>query len=306
MTMSPRGTSAGHFQLAIDGMPSTAFVKSVDGGWPKINVSDEAVGGEIQHVKHGTTVEVDPIQLEVGMSSADYLLYWIACSWDRRFARHDGSIVHADFDKRCTFIHEFMGALIEETTFPSLDASSKEVAYMKVKLRPEGIKFKKGDGHTIHANEKGHQKLWQCSAFRFSLDGLDCKKVNKIDGFSVKQGIKPVTSGHGRMPELEPTSVTYPDLKISMTHANSGSVFDWYDKVVCQGVKDTSAERDGSIEFLTPSRDKTLLRINLYGVGIKGFNIPKADAGQDAMKRCTFDLYVTRMEIAGDVRYGLE
>jgi len=301
-----RGSSASHFQLTIDGMASTAFVKSVDGGWPKINVSDEPIGGEIQHIKHGTTVEVDPISLEVGMSSADFLLYWIAKSWERKFARHDGSIIHADFDKKCTFIHEFMGALIEETTFPTLDAASKDVAFLKVKLRPEAIKFQKGDGHTIQASQQGNQKFWQCSAFRFSLDGLDCKKVNKVEGFSVKQGIKPVTSGFARLPELEPTSVTYPDLKISMTHANSGSVFKWYDDVVCQGKKDTATERDGSIEFLAPNRDDCLLRINLYGVGIKGFNIPKAEANQESMKRCTFDLYVTRMEIAGDVRYGLE
>jgi hypothetical protein len=301
-----RAYSAGHFELQIDGMSSTAYVKSCEGGWPKMNVTDEAVGGDSDRIKHGTTCEVDAVQLELGMSQTDFLLKWIADSWAHKFARHDGCIVHGDFHYKAQFQHTFRRCLIEETTFPALDASSKEVAYLKVKLRPEEIELKQGDGKPLKATFNGKQKLWTCSAFRLSLDGLDTSRVNKIDSFTVKQGIKQLATGPMRLPELEPTKIDFPDLKITMSMAYAGSVFDWYDKVVCKGTKDTTAERNGSIEFLSPMRDKTLLRVDLFGVGIKAFNIPKSEANSDQMKRCTFDLYVSAMEIAGDDRYALE
>src|SRR5687767_14961330 len=109
-----RAYFSGHFELEIDGTTSTAYVKAAGGSWPQRNVADEPRGGEIQRIKHGTTIEIDPIELEIGMAQSDYLMHWIACSWDRRFARHNGAIVHGDFNYACSLIHEFKQALIEE------------------------------------------------------------------------------------------------------------------------------------------------------------------------------------------------
>jgi hypothetical protein len=302
-----RAYSAGHFELKIDGMPQSAHIKSIEGGWPKQNVSDEPVGGEIQRIKHGTTVEIEPIQLEVGMAQTDFLLKWIHDSWDRRFARHDGSLIHGDFNYKNVFQHDFYQALIEETTFPALDASSKDAAYLKVKLRPEMVDLKEGDGSDLVGNHKGKQKLWTCSSFRMSLDnGVDLSKVNKIDSFTIKQGVKPVNAGPMRMAELEPTKVDFPNLKLTVSMAYAQSLFDWYKRVVIDGQDDETSETTGSIEFLDNSRTKVLFRIDLSGVGIQSFNLPKSEANQDAIKRCAIELYVTEMQIGGDVRFGLE
>jgi hypothetical protein len=38
--------AAGHFELRIDGHVPTAYVKSVEGGWSRANIVDEAVGAQ--------------------------------------------------------------------------------------------------------------------------------------------------------------------------------------------------------------------------------------------------------------------
>jgi hypothetical protein len=268
-------------------------------------VSDEPVGGDSDRIKHLTTVEIDPIKLEVGMYQTDFLMKWIADSIDHNFARYSGAIHRGDFDLNCVVIHEFQDALISEVTFPTLDASSKDDAIMKVTINPERVKRMAGDGHKIGGTFRGRQKLWQASAFRLTIDGVDTKRVNKIESFTIKQGVKPVNPGEGRWAQLEPSKVEFPDLKITMPVAASGSMYAWFEEVV-NGKGDLEVEKDGSIELLTPNRQEVCLRIDLYGVGVKGYNEPKSDAGGSAISRCTFDLYVSKMEISGDHRLLLE
>ncbi len=305
-TTTRRSYTSGHFELRVDQMPQTCFIKSIEGGWVKMNSVDEQVGSDNVRIKHATTVEVDPITIEMGMSQTDFMLKWIADSWNKKFARHSGSIVSANFDYESEFEHWFYDALIEETAIPTLDAASKDALFLKVKLRPERIEFKPGDKHKLEGKHKGLQKLWSASSFRLLIDGLDTKSVSKIEGFTVKQGIKPVAAGPFRLPQLEPTKLDFPDLSFHVSHKHSGSVFDWYKQVVLDGQKDSMAERNGAIEFLSPNKQDVLLRIKLNDVGIKMFSRPKMEANQDQIARCKVDLFVGSMELEGDARLGLE
>ncbi len=303
-----RAYSGGHFELRIDGMPQTAHIKSIEGGWAKQNAVDEQVGSDNMRLKHATTVEVDPITIEMGLSQSNYALKWIQASWKKEFARHNGSIVTANFDYESEFEHWFYNALIEETAFPGLDAASKDALFLKLKLRPEWVEFKPGDKHKLASVHSGKQKLFSASSFRLVIDGIDTKYVNKIEGFTVKQGIKTVGAGRrlnaNRTPELEPTKLEFPDLTFHMTQKHTGEVFDWYKSVVLDGVKDPVAERNGAIEFLSLDRKKVLLRVKLSEVGIKMFSRPKMEANQDSMARCKIDLFVGSMEL--DDMSGLE
>lgn len=305
-TPTRRAYTSGHFELRVDGMPVPSFIKSIEGGWVKMNSVDEQMGSDNYRIKHATTVEVDPITLEIGMSQVDFMLKWINDSWMKKYARHSGSIVHANFDKKSEFEHWFYDALIEETAVPTLDASSKEALYLKVKLRPERIEYKPGDAHALKGTHNAMQKLWMASSFRLVIDGVDTSYVNKIDGFTVKQGIKPCAPGPYRLPQLEPTKIDFPDLSFHMSQKHAGSVFDWYEEVVLKGKKDPIACRNGAIEFLAPNRRDVLLRIVLKEVGIKSFSRPKMEANQDAVARCKVDLFVGSMELDGDERLGLE
>jgi len=305
-TSMRRSYFAGAFDLTIDDrLVKGAYVKSIEGGHVKMNTADEKGGSAPGAIKHITTLEVEPITAEIGMSQANKLLHWVAKSWRKEFCRHSGAITHGDTDHKAQFIHEFRNALIEEVAFPSLDATSKDTLWLKIKLRPEEVFTKFGDGHPLQANNAAKQKLCLCSAFRLKIDGVDTEFVNKIDGFTVKQAVKPVACGPMRLPELEPCSVTFPNLKITMTLGHARSMHAWYEKLK-KGVRDPAGERNGAIEFLTPDRKQVIFTIKLLDVMVTSFNIPKSEANQDQVKRCTFDLSVGWMDLDGDIRLALE
>jgi len=55
--------AAGHFELQIDGHKSTAYVKSVEGGWSRANIVDDPHGSDPQRVKQISNVDIDPITM---------------------------------------------------------------------------------------------------------------------------------------------------------------------------------------------------------------------------------------------------
>ena len=117
--------AAGFFELALDGQKTTAYLKSIEGGFPRAQVVEEAIGPDGQRVKHLSTVEIEPFSVEFGISGANSVLKWIQQSWKQDYVRHNGQVTHANFDLDQTFEHQFSDALILETTFPALDGASK-------------------------------------------------------------------------------------------------------------------------------------------------------------------------------------
>ena len=63
--------ASGHFELRIDGHKSTAYVKSVEGGWSRANIVDDAHGPDPQRVKQISSVDIDPISIEVTAENAE-------------------------------------------------------------------------------------------------------------------------------------------------------------------------------------------------------------------------------------------
>jgi hypothetical protein len=303
-----RAYSAGHFLLTVDDIAATpAYLKSVEGGFMKINSSDVQHGGDLHRVKHTTTREQESFTIELGLSEVNPLTVWIAQSWNGEYQKHSGHVVHADFDYKAQLYHYFYDALIEEVAFPTLDAGSKESLMLKAKIKPERIELKPGDGARIQAPSRPTQKLMTASAFRFVLEGFDTRYVNKIEGFTIKQGIKTVNAGRTsktQMPELVPTKIDFPDLKVHMSLSHADAIIDWYKRAVIEGESVANNETTGFIELLTADRKQVLARINLDGVGIKSFAIPKSEANQDAIKRCSFDLYVSSINFeSNDARF---
>jgi hypothetical protein len=288
---------AGHFGLELDGNPSTAFIKSLEGGFAKAIVASDPIGPDNTYIKHTSVREIDPVSIEVGLAGCRDVMRWIRDSWQKEPSRRSGQIIHADFNMVQRLEHEFTDALIVETTFPTLDGASKEPGYLKVKFLPEAVKLRRSSGGKLQSVASSKQKAWTASAFRLIIDGIDTSKVSKIDGFSIKQGVKPLYIGRQLYPELEPTKVEFPDLSVHMSLEYAEPIMEWYEKFVRAGEKDTKAERTGAIEFLAPNRERVLFRINLYEVGLKSFSINRVEGRQEAIKRCKFELYVGQMDL---------
>lgn len=290
--------TSGHFELSIDGQRTTAYLKSLDGGWGRHALVDERIGPENMSIKHGSVADVDPFSFEFGLSGANKVLAWIQDSWKKNPKPANGEIVHANFNMEPMFTHQFQGAMITETTFPTLDGSSKEAAYIKVKAQPYATAVSPGGGGKLRGNLGQKQKLWLCSGFRLNIDGIDeMKYTNKIESFTIKQGVKKLYTGKFRHPELIPTKIEFPNISGTISLEFAKGLLDWYKKYVYTGAGDPAAQKTGSIEFLSPNRAEVLFRINLYEVGLLHTSILQSTANADQIKRVKFEMYVGRMEM---------
>jgi T4-like virus tail tube protein gp19 len=290
--------TAGHFELLIDGHKTTTFLKSVDGGWAKANVVDDPMGGNSGRVKHLATVEVEPMSFEFGLSGSTHILEWIQGSWNRQWARRNGQVTHADFNLKQTFEHWFYDALITETTFPALDGASKDGGYLKCKIQPERVVTKTASGSQIASDYSPKQKLWTPSAFRFTIDQFDgMQYTNKIESFTIKQGVKKMYTGQDRFPQVEPTKIEFPNLSGTISLGYADPLLKWHNDYIYSGKKDPDAQLSGSIEFLSPDRKSTIFRINLFEVGLLSASIQQATANVDQIKRVKFEMFVGSMKL---------
>jgi hypothetical protein len=310
MPFQNRPHTAGHFELTIDGHVSTAYLKAVDGGHIKTAVMDEPIGPENLRIKHGSVSEIEPISLEIGLSGGTDILKWIQGSWNKEFSRRNGMITHADFDLYKTFEHEFMDALITETTFPTLDGGSKDAAYLKIKIQPEHVVTKKATGSgRVSSNLGTKQKLWTASSFRLEIDGIpEFEQVNKIDSFTIKQGIKKLYTGEEKLPQIEPTKIEFPHITGTLALHWADKLIKWHEETNVNrvGSADPKVQKHGSLTFLGPDRKSVLFRIELYHVGLHNLTVMPSTANSDQIKRAKFELFVGSMEIDGKGPLGLE
>lgn len=288
--------SAGTFSLTLDGAKNSAYIRSVDGGFVKASVIDEPVGPENLRIKHTSIAEVEPFSFEVGFAGSRGVLEWIQASWRKQYSRKSGDLTHGDFNHKGVARHQFTGALITETTFPALDGGSRESAYLKFKMLPETVDYLP-DTNPVGGLMESQQKDWQANAFRLVIDGVPTPAVQKIESFTVKQGVKRLYNGRSRFPEIEPTKVEFPNIIATTAEVNAGPVLDWYKRFVVKGAPDRSQERSGAIEFLGPDKRTVLMRVVLHEVGLCAANVVGSQAQAGAIKQVRFELYVGRMDL---------
>ncbi|ACY17163.1 phage tail protein [Haliangium ochraceum] len=297
MSLNRRAYTAGHFLFHLDGDSETTWLKSVDGGGVKGSVMEEPLSLATTPLKHLATVEIEPLSLEIGMSASSPIFRWIQDSWNSKFSRRNGSIIHADFNLDALIEQSFQDALVSEVTFPALDGSDKSPAYINMKLQPERMELKSGDKRKIKGVDSQKQKLWTPSSFRLEIEGIDCKHVNKIDSFTVKQKIKQLYIGSSRYPELEPTGVEFPKLSLSIGAAHARDFMAWHEAFVVKGDKDPKHQKTGALEFLDPATAKTIFSIQLNNIGINALSLEKSDANAESIKRFNIELYIESMDL---------
>jgi hypothetical protein len=304
-----RSYTAGHFEMQIDGHTTTAYLKTVDGGFVRAALMDEPIGPDNHRIKHTSVVEIEPFAVDFGISGANGVLKWIQDSWRKEYGRRSGQITHANFDLYQTFEHEFYDALITETTFPALDGASKESAYIKIKVQPERVVSKKGGGGggRLQSNMGAKQKLWMCSGFRLKIDGVtDIEYANKIDSFTIKQGVHKFYTGEDRFPQIEPTKIEFPAITGTISVGYADGLIKWYDQYVVKGMADPKAQKGGSLEFLAPDRNEVLFRITFAEVGLHHLSMVQSQANADQIKRMKFELYIGKMDLDGGGSLGME
>jgi len=283
---------SGNYMLNFAGIP-VGFVKSVVGGGVTAEVICEDAGPSYFTKKHLGQVKYEEFTIRIGLSMNKAIYDWIAASWQMNYSRKSGSIISADYKLEARSERQFSNALITETTIPAMEGSAKEPAYLTLKLQPELVQYKKAAGKVVGDVGKADQKLWLPSNFRLDIAGLDCTKVNKIDAFTVKQTLATDNVGDVR---AKPGRLNFPNLKVSLSEAGAQTWVDWHNDFVIQGNNGESAEKNGSLAFLSPNRATELGRINFFNLGIFKLGFDESEAATDPIKRVTAELYCERMD----------
>jgi phage tail-like protein len=271
---------AGHFALELAGAPA-GFLQSVEGGDATADVVVEKGEEGCFAGKHIANVRYEQIALECGLGMSAAFYEWLQSTLQCRFSRKDGAIIAADFNFKELTRLSFTEGLITEFGMPALDAASKDVARMTVSISPERTQRMKGSGNTVTpCGPTKAQKKWLASNFRLTIDGLDCTKVNKVDAFTIKQGVTPDNVG-----------VEVPNLVITLAESSGQSFYDWHEDFVIKGNNGPESERKGMLEYLSPNLADALFTINFQHLGIFKLAPDKVEAGNEQVRRLKCEMY---------------
>jgi phage tail-like protein len=300
-----RAYAAAHFALELDGKDSVGLFRSIEGGGVRADVMTYQNGTSYERWRQLGKPKFEDIKLQVGMSMSQPFYAWLKDFFTGTATRKTGAIVAADFYYNERARRNFKGALIKELTFPKLDAADKNAIYMNIAMAVEDIEFVKGSGKKLQVPEKvSAQKLWTACNFSFGLEGLEdaCRRVTKIDSFTVKQNIAEYHAGGFKAAIKTPTAVEYPNIVFYVPEADAHPFVDYMQENVGFGSKVGQGKvRDpkkmlGTISTYDNEMRK-LLDIHLNGCDIVSVTPDKSDAGSEEVKQVKVELYTESMTL---------
>jgi hypothetical protein len=278
-------STAGRFVLDLGGEMAGHLI-TAEGGHASAEVITQAPGQSCLPQKNIGPARYGDITLSVATGMSAEFYEWMQAVIECQPVDKDGAIITTDFNYKEVGRQEFVNALITEIGFPSLDASSKDPAAIKVSFSPELTRRRPGKGNTIKPCTGRGQRKWLASDFRLNIDGLDCTKVQQIGALVIKQ---PVTA------ERIPGRIEYPNLTVTLPESAAQSFFDWHEDFVIDGNSGSANEKKGQLEFLAPNRAQALFTIDFRGLGIFSLVLDKLEAGADPIRRVTAEMYCEEM-----------
>jgi hypothetical protein len=259
--------------LLRDASGGTTFANVVRQSAPNDHFARKSLGG----------ARIEDFVVNVATPSSSGLVQWIAASWGPKTSTRSGAVLTCAADSTIVAEQAFGGALISETTMPALDGSTKEPAAFSVRfvaattlptISPGG-KLKLPVGGAV-------LKPWLPSLFRLEIAGLDCTKVSRIDGFTVRRDFN--------------SPIDFPDLRIFVSMASAQAWIEWHKRMVIDGRGGDKEEKKGTIRLLGTDLKTELARIELAGLGIYRLK-PERPVPDAAPERLVADLYCEQMTL---------
>jgi phage tail-like protein len=287
--------SAAHFALELTDMPELGMFRSIEGGGIKADVMTYQNGGTYDRWRQLGKPKFEDIKLQVGMAMSAPFYNWIAEFFSGKAVRKSGAVVAADFYYKERARREFTEAMICEIVFPKLDGADKSTAYMNVSMSVEDIQFKPGNASNELKLNKGDdaQKSWKACNFRFSLDKFECcKRVTKVDSFTVKQTALEYHSGGRRGPSKTPSAIDWPQLSFYLPEADAQPLAEHFKRRAADG--EVPGRMNGTIETYD-NENSTHFTMQFFGADIISMTPDKADASTEEIKQVKVDLYVESM-----------
>jgi phage tail-like protein len=300
-----RAYSAAHFGLTLNDEGGSAskdvgLFRSIEGGGVRTDVMSYQQGGQFNRWRQLGKPKFEDIKLQVGMAMSEPFYKWISDFFDRIPVRKNGSIIAADFSYNERAVREFNGALIKELTFPALSGADKNAVYMGIAIAVEEIKFKKGSLAKLEP-PKGFdsQKLWTAANFTFMIDGFAdaCKRVTKVDSFTIKQNINEYYGGGFRGPIKTATVVEFPNISFYVPKVDAQPFFDRCHLGVVKG--EAPANLQGTLTTYDNAGGR-LFSVEMDHCDIVSVTPDKADASSEEINQVKVELYTEGMKF----RYG--
>jgi phage tail-like protein len=295
-----RAYSAAHFALELDNKQEMGLFRSIEGGSIKADVMTYQGGANYDRWRQLGKPKFEDIKLQVGMSMSEPFYAWIKNFFDGVPDRRDGAILAADFYYYERARREFKNALMKELVFPKLDATDKNAAYMTIALAVEEIVFLPGNGKRVAQNmgldATNAQKQWTSCNFRFNLDGFDqaCKRVSKIDSFTIKQNIIEYHMGGRRAPIKTPSQIDFPQLTFYVPEIDADPFIQHFKLRGVDGtLRDPTTKTGHIIAF--DNKDKDLFQLDFVGADISNIQPDKNDSSSEDIKQVKIDLFVEKM-----------
>lgn len=273
-TVSPRDAGAGdarsyvsgNVMLEIDGA-SAGFLRSAGPlgytRWIDGRLLDEAV----------------PSQVDIRIGFGNKLgLEWIA-GFLKGAGPKDLRLVSTNYKLERVAQYDLATFAVSELQIPPLDASSKEVAYLRVRGQPRAIEKSAASGQVEGEAAKG-EKLWLGANFRVTIDGVDTTKIAYVSPITVTR---------------DKDGLTIAPFELRVAQESAGGWFDWSMKTLKLGQSD---ERTMRIDFLAPNRQTNLASFELTGVTPVTMSWGDGAASEDlANQAATFRLAAKSMRV---------
>jgi hypothetical protein len=280
--------SYGTARLALQlGEEMVGTLKSLEGGEAEAEMVEEVKNCAILKKLSPNPVKYQEIAMSFGANMAQSLYDWIASgvNCDGVDSTRTGAIITADLNNNEVGHVNFTEALLTAFTFPSADAASKDAGSLSLKIKPKSTRRVPASGKMSPSCLPKTQTNFLPANFRLFIDGLDCTKVNKVDGLTI------LWEGDWETPRR----VRFPNLVATMTEMSAQSFYDWHDDFVMN--ENHGNEKAGRLEFLSPTLSEVLMTLRFTGLGIFKVGPDKMSAGADTIKRVTAEMYCNGMTI---------
>lgn len=281
--------TGGRFAFEFDDKMSAGFVSGIDGAHFKADAVVYQQGSDFHVTKYAGRAKYDDITINVGAAMSPPFWKWVASSLDGKPQRRNGALVGYDFDFCERSRRSFFSGLIAEIGFPALDGASKNSAALTIKITPEHVEYKKGDGHKLSGSQAQDQmtkqKRWLTSNFRFSLDrfkGGDAMKSVKVEAFTVKQNVIDNPVGNEKYSRKEVGRLELPQIVVTFPESQMEEWMKWWDESVGQGNR-KDQYTTGVITYYASDMSTELMRIELAGVSLLSVELDKYEAHKEAI-----------------------
>jgi hypothetical protein len=279
---------------------ASGWLLTSEGGQAFTESVNERLAGGHPVRKHPGNVKVDDITISCGAQMSKQFYDWLSASLQYNYERKDGAIITCDYDYNEITRLNFYEALIAEIGFPALDAGGKEPGKFNLKIATEYTEQNFAGGGSVLPVpiDPSKQKRWMASNFRLQIDGMDCKRVNKIDAITIKQNIVENAIGERLIFQKEPAQIDFPSLIISIPENEIEPWYKWHKSFVMDGNSDPSTEKSGSLSYLSSDLQSELFSLSFTNLGIIKFTPDRHDSSTEKLRYVRVEMYCESMKFS--------